>query len=116
MSIGAADAVGLVGQGKDAGVDMAGHQRRSCLEQSPVAGSGGGTSCPQVSHLLPGCWGLPQSSGIPPELGAGPSCLSGLELGDRGSRDVSWGNSFGRPVTHLLFQLVWVTLCAFSDY
>lgn len=86
-----------------------------------IGGSGGSTSCRQCSHLLLGCWCLHQSSGIPPELGQGPAAF--LELENRGSQDISWGlgsenwgTSVGRPVTHLFFQLVWVTLCAFSDY
>lgn len=35
--------------------------------------------------LLACCWGLLQSSGIPPEFRAGPSCLAGTEMGRGGA-------------------------------
>lgn len=50
-------------------------------EPSPVGGCSGDISCPQFSHLLAGCCGLHQRSGIPPHLPAGPSCLAGAEMG-----------------------------------
>lgn len=54
-------------------------------EQSPVGESNGDAACLQISHLLAGCWALHQSSEVPPELGAGPNCLSELEMGGRGT-------------------------------
>lgn len=50
-------------------------------QQNPVGGSSGGTAWREVSHLSTGCSGLYQSSGVPPELGAGPRCFTVGEMG-----------------------------------
>lgn len=47
-------------------------------------GSNADAGCLQVFHLLASCWGLQQSSGVPPELGAGTRCLTGAQMGGEG--------------------------------
>lgn len=77
------------------------------------SGCGSGVACLQISRLVSSYWGLLQSNGVPPKLGASFSCLAGTEMGAGGGWDVSWGlgnrdwaSLAGRPVAQLLFQLV----------
>lgn len=56
-----------------------------------VGFGGSDTACRQFSHLLACCWGLHQRNGIPPELGAGPSCLISVEMGGQGSTGYTLG-------------------------
>lgn len=52
---------------------------------------------------------------LQPELGAGPSCLAGQARWEQGNVPWSlghkdWGSLAGRPITHLLFQVVLVPI------
>lgn len=73
-------------------------------EQNPVGGG-----CP-VDRLV-----FCQSSGIPPDLGAGPICLADTEMGGGGAHlglgSGDWGSSAGASVTHLLFAWCELYLC-----
>lgn len=85
--LGSADVMGKAVHGDSAGVDgveqySASLWSRVDLEEARSSGgSYGGVACPQVSHLMASCWWLHQNSGVPPEKGAGPSCLAGSKMG-----------------------------------
>lgn len=68
-----------------------------------MSGSRDSAACGCISHLLANWWGLHQSSGVPPELGARLSCLAGAEMERKGVQDVPWGLgsvSWGRSSSH----------------